>query len=138
MKLWIDDVRPAPEGYVWCKSVSHVKILIENAEETIDGAIKTINSYEDNYANLRPDDKERYEKYIHPTMKSRINENSIELLDLDHDAGQYSCFGGDYIKILDWLEETGRNYPIRIHSANPVGVANMRRIIERNGWKEVK
>lgn len=21
MKLWLDDVRPAPEGYVWCKSV---------------------------------------------------------------------------------------------------------------------
>lgn len=46
-------------------------------------------------------------------------------------------YGGDYIKILDWLEKTGRNYPIRIHSMNPVGVENMRRIIRRNGWKEV-
>ena len=61
----------------------------------------------------------------------------IELIDLDHDAGQYACCGGDYIKILDWLEETGRNYPIRIHSQNPVGVENMRRIIQKNGWKEV-
>ena len=61
----------------------------------------------------------------------------IELIDLDHDAGQYACGGGDYIKILDWLEETGRNYPIRIHSQNPVGVENMRRIIQKNGWKEV-
>lgn len=61
----------------------------------------------------------------------------IELLDLDHDAGEYACCGGDYIKILDWLEETGRNYPIRIHSQNPVGVQNMRAIIQRNGWKEV-
>ena len=25
MKLWIDDVRPAPEGYVWCKSVDEAK-----------------------------------------------------------------------------------------------------------------
>lgn len=24
MKLWIDDVRPAPEGYLWCKSVDDV------------------------------------------------------------------------------------------------------------------
>ena len=40
--------------------------------------------------------------------------------------------------LLDWLEETGRNYPIRIHSANAVGVQNMRRIIERNGWKEIR
>lgn len=22
MKLWIDDVRPAPAGYYWCKSVA--------------------------------------------------------------------------------------------------------------------
>ena len=24
MKIWIDDIRPAPEGYVWCKSVNEV------------------------------------------------------------------------------------------------------------------
>ena len=60
------------------------------------------------------------------------------MLSVDHDAGDYACDGGDYIKLLDWLEETGRNYPIRIHSANPVGVQNMRRIIQRNGWKELR
>ena len=26
---------------------------------------------------------------------------------------------------------------MRIHSANPVGVANMRRIIRKNGWTEL-
>ena len=61
----------------------------------------------------------------------------IELIDIDHDAGDYASDGGDYIRLLDWLEETGRNYTIRIHSANPVGVENMRRIIQRNNWKEV-
>ena len=101
MKLWVDDVRPAPQGYVWCKSVSDTKSTIHIYEEAIDDA--------------------------------------IELIDLDHDAGDYARFGGgDYIKLLDWLEETGRNYPIRIHSMNPVGVANMRRIIKRNGWTEVQ
>ena len=64
--------------------------------------------------------------------------NPVELIDIDHDAGDYVNYGGDYIKLLDWLEETGRNYPIRIHSMNPVGAENMRRIIERNGWTEVK
>lgn len=63
----------------------------------------------------------------------------FEMIDIDHDAGEmFSKAGGDYIKLLDWLEETGRNYPIRIHSMNVVGVANMRAIIERNGWTEVK
>ena len=63
--------------------------------------------------------------------------NKIELIDIDHDAGDYAWLGGDYIELLNWLEETGRNYPIRIHSMNPVGRENMRRIIQRNGWTEV-
>ena len=61
----------------------------------------------------------------------------IELIDIDHDAGDFAWDGGDYIKLLDWLEETNRNYPIRIHSMNPVGRENMRAIIRRNGWTEV-
>lgn len=61
----------------------------------------------------------------------------VSLIDIDHDAGEYAKYGGDYIKLLDWLEETGRNYPIHIHSMNPVGVANIRAIIQRNGWREV-
>lgn len=69
---------------------------------------------------------------------SLISEYEIELIDIDHDAGDYANDGGDYIKLLDWLEETGRNYPIRIHSMNPVEIENMRRIIQKNGWTEVK
>ena len=110
LKLWIDDVRPAPEGYVWCKSV--------------DDAWSTIRRYT----------------------------NDIEEISLDHDAGEYVFEGGDYIKILDkleslchstnaierayWLERCIR-FRFSLHSANAVGVANMRRIIQRNGWKEV-
>ena len=99
MKLWIDDVRPAPKGYVWV--------------QTVDGAIREICASED----------------LHIV---------IEVIDTDHDAGLYASCGGDYIKLLDWLEAIGRNYPIRIHSMNPVGVANMRAIIQKNGWKEVR
>ena len=68
----------------------------------------------------------------------RLGFDAIELIDIDHDAGDYVSGGGDYIKLLDWLEETGRNYPIRIHSMNPVGAANMRAIIQRNEWTEVR
>ena len=32
MKLWIDDVRPAPEGYVWVKTVSKAKSIITKFE----------------------------------------------------------------------------------------------------------
>lgn len=109
MKIWVDDVRPAPEGYVWRRSVEEAKLMIEYCELC-----------------------------VNDTNPLVVETYTIELIDIDHDAGDYANDGGDYIKLLDWLEETGRNYPIRIHSMNPVGVANMRRIIERNGWTEVK
>ena len=28
MKLWIDDIRPAPDGFIWCKSVNQAKSAI--------------------------------------------------------------------------------------------------------------
>ena len=107
MKLWIDDVRPAPRGYFHAYSVEQAKTLIKLAE------------FHDLYTFVLDDGP------------------MIELIDIDHDAGDYAFDGGDYIKLLNWLEETGRNYPIRIHSMNPVGRENMRRIIQRNGWTEV-
>ena len=62
----------------------------------------------------------------------------IDLIDIDHDAGEYAEFGGDYIKLLDWMEEIGYNpQAIHIHSMNPVGIQNMRRIIQKNHWREV-
>ena len=100
MKIWLDDVRPAPEGYyIWVDTVNKVKNCIIWHEE---------------------------------------HGENIELLDLDHDLGyERQADGGDVVCLLSWIEETGRNYPIRIHSQNSVGVANMRAVIERNGWKEV-
>lgn len=96
MKLWIDDVRPAPQGYMW---------IITTTE-----AIKTILAFR----------------------------NDIEEISLDHDAGDYVAYGGDYIKILDKMEEKGiNNISIHLHTANPVGRENMRRIIKKNEWKEV-
>ena len=104
MKIWVDDSRPAPEGYFWCKSVDEAIFRISHC------------------------------------MRFYI---PIELIDLDHDAGDYADKGGDYINILNWMEEySNPNYrldriPIRIHSMNAVGVENMRRINQKNGWKAV-
>ena len=106
MKLWIDDIRPAPDGYIWCNSVDSAKKMIEIYGSWVDSDNNIV--------------------------------DYIELIDIDHDAGDYARFGGDYIELLNWLEETGRNYPIRIHSMNVIGRENMRRIIQRNGWREVE
>lgn len=96
MKIWVDDLRPVPEGYEWAKSVNQAIYLVEKAE---------------------------------------AGGEKVELLDLDHDLGDYYSDGGDAIKILDWLAERGAFYPVRIHTANPVGRENMERMIARY-WPE--
>ena len=98
MKIWLDDIREAPEGYEAAKSVNEAVTLIENAEK---------------------------------------DNKKIEVLDLDHDLGDYYKNGGDGIKLLDWLAERGTFYPVRLHTANPVGRANMERMITRY-WKQKK
>ena len=124
MKLWIDDVRPAPEGYIWCKSVNEAKKIISYSETMIKHYIDILIS-------------DGLPQWIRVSTKSDLEKVVIDIIDIDHDAGDYASDGGDYIKLLNWLEETGRNHPIHIHSMNPVGVQNMRRIIQRNGWTEV-
>ena len=67
----------------------------------------------------------------------------IDYISIDHDAGEYAAAGGDFINVLKFLEyrqhtSDGKVYPIEIHSFNAVGAANMRAIIERNGWREIR
>lgn len=106
MKIWIDDIRPAPHGFYHMYSVNQAKEFIKMVE------------FCDNHTFNLDDDSFK-----------------IDIIDMDHDAGDFSYDGGDYIRLLDWFEETGRNYPIKIHSMNPVGIENMKRIIQKNNWK---
>lgn len=68
----------------------------------------------------------------------------IELVSLDHDAGDYVKYGGDYIDCLEWLEKCKFKYGLEpckrfyLHTGNPVGRENMRRIIKHCGWEEVE
>jgi hypothetical protein len=101
VKIWIDDIRKAPEGFLWIKSVND---------------------------------------FIDYCYKNGIDD--VTLIDTDHDAGDFQKDGGDYIRCFDYLEFCGcENVTIHIHSANPVGANNIRRIISKNkdkGWKEIR
>lgn len=126
IKLWVDDNREPPIGYVWLKSVYEAKRYIEacmNKQNKLNrkGKRGVVNGN-------TILDRGHYEL---------LKAVQIEVIDIDHDAGQYAVDGGDYIKLLDWMEEQRINIPVHIHSMNPVGVENMRRIINRNGWEEV-
>lgn len=96
VKLWLDNIREAPEGYTPCKSVNEAKKIITGWER--DGAV-------------------------------------IDVIDCDHDLGDYASDGGDGIALLDWLVERETFYPIRLHTMNPVGRENMQREIDRY-WKK--
>ena len=109
IKIWVDDEREMPEGYDYqCF--------------TVDNAISLI--------------------------KQGYHFNDILEVSLDHDAGKYVKDGGDYIQILNilefkshedtsWKEYIKNKMTFHLHTANPVGRANMRRVIQKNGWKEV-
>lgn len=103
MRIWLDDIRPAPDGYLHCRSVNQAKTAIFSYEH-------------------------------------QFSDDTI-ILDLDHDLGDYYEDGGDAIKLLDWLEENklvDTGYFFHLHTANPVGVENMRRVIQKNNWREIK
>lgn len=89
----MDDIRPAPAGYIWCRSVNEVICIINSTDD------------------------------------------EIELIDCDHDLGEYAKDGGDGIRLLDWLAEHKLFYRIHLHTMNPVGKANMERLIRRY-WKQ--
>ena len=95
--MWVDDVRPAPAGYVHIKSVNDFIEFVDDA-----------------------------------------GIESIAVVDLDHDAGEFQEDGGDYIRCLDYLELTGaEDICVRLHSANPAGRANMDRIVRRNNGRKI-
>lgn len=119
MKIWVDDIRQAPEGYVWCHSVNEVKMLIDELMAYEDGQLDELDFYHlDDYT------------------------PGPHILDLDHDAGTFAGDGGDYVNILNYLEfrafhGSNINFDFHIHSFNPIGVVNMRAIIRHNNWKEI-
>ena len=93
IKIYVDDIRPVPEGFIGTKSVNETIALILQIES---------------------------------------EGGEIALLDLDHDLGDYAKDGGDAINILDFLvARRGKLYPVVLHTMNPVGAANMRRILDR-------
>lgn len=96
MKLWLDDLRPAPDGWTHAHSVDESTLII-----------------------------------------MACSPDKFEDASLDNDLGEYSQYGGDGYKLLDWMRENDawpKNKPT-VHSMNPVRAQTMKDDIERY-WHE--
>ena len=129
MKIWIDDIRAAPHGYIHFRStneaISAINIvLLAQKNKSILNSVNIHNS----------------------TFGSDLQENDftppiIESISFDHDAGSYANLGGDYIKVLDFLVEKAyfkeivpSEITVSFHTQNPVGYENMKTTAERYGF----
>ena len=105
MNLWIDDVRPAPEGYTWIKTVpAAIVACIE-------------------------------ESYISYSGKTCLYLGDVRLDHDAGEFGpqDYICFL-EWLEEKQQVEGWKIDAKFHIHSMNPVGRENMMRIIKRNGW----
>lgn len=118
MKIFLDDTRTTPDGYYRTYTVE------ETIHKILDCGVQVGHIWE-NYilGNLS---QEQLSKYLDAYFITEIS--------CDNDLGEGNIEG---YQLLNWLEATGRSYPIHIHSANPVARAQMKTIIEKNNWKEV-
>lgn len=115
MKLWLDDIRPAPEGWHWAKTLAEAKEAVLNneiEEMSLDHDLGA--EFLGNYEELTTE----------------------ELRELMFVRGIGETTGYDFV---NFLCITGfPPVPVTIHSWNPEGAMNMYRRFEEYGWKLVQ
>jgi hypothetical protein len=112
MNLWLDDCRPAPQGWIWVKTVSEAQavMLLHNVQQA--SLDHDLGACDECSEGLTPE--EWLEKYAYKSMPN-----------CQH-------FGTGYDFCL-WMAEKGiwpAEKPV-VHSANPVGRDRMRGVIDR-------
>ena len=115
LRIWLDDIRPIPEIY------SKYPVYWD---ETIQSNV--------NEATVQTKSVNATKSLVEKAEKSGYYSEYI--FDLDHDLGSYAEDGGDAIKFVLWLIETGRTgkqYRLMFHTANPVGRDNMKALYDR-------
>lgn len=103
IKLWLDGCRPAPEGYVWCKSVNEAIALIQASDKSIKRHMQCADkAFRDRDYQLR-----------------NINYNIANMVDIEFIDFDYNL--NDRAEFVNWLKETNHNYQLRAHINDPFG-----------------
>ena len=95
LRIWLDDTRLAPAGWIWITNAHALCLLLDN----------------------------------------QMVWDCIEMMSLDHDLGNDDLYGTGYTVVCHierLVKADGRtlDFPVRLHSANPVGIRKMRNVIE--------
>lgn len=109
--LWLDDMRPAPIGWIWVRTVDEAK------ERLLAGAVERASLDHDLGA-------------CEACMRGRTPEQWLEETGYTQ-MPQCEHFGTGY-NLVCWMEETG-NWPKQkptVHSRNPAGRARMQQVID--------
>lgn len=117
INLWLDDIRPAPEGWVWVKTVKEAIAEMENEATT------TVNMSLDH--DLGPCDDCANDYF------GSWQQNYLEQFTCTHNGTGY--------QFVCWMEENDC-WPVNkptVHSANPVGRARMQQVIDKE-WNSRK
>jgi hypothetical protein len=132
VRLWLDDVRPAPDGWTWCRSTADAKVLMQAGpveEMSLDHDL----GMDAVVHHLSPAGQAALARHgdisgltLSPEDDGILLLRAMEMLRTgdQHDNGYAFCC---------WMEETGRwpRTKPRVHSANPAGAARMRAVIDR-------
>ena len=115
--LWLDDMRPAPEGYIWAKTVDQAKAVLANASIVKCSLDHDLGVCTECSEGLTPEEwliKHEYKSMPH-----------------------CSHFGTGY-DLVCWMEENdvwSIEKPV-VHSMNPVGRMRMQMVIDKKWSKK--
>lgn len=105
IKLWIDDNREPPVGYVWLKSVYEAKRYIEACMNKQNKLNRKGNRGVVNGNTIL--DRDYYEL---------LKAVQIDVIDISDDTMQ--CIGDGYATFTGWIADQDINIPIHIHRSN--------------------
>lgn len=105
IKLWVDDNREPPIGYVWLKSVYEAKRYIEacmNNQNKLNSKGKrgVVNG----------------NTILNRDYYELLKTVQIDVIDISDDTMR--CIGDGYVDLREWMTDQDINIPIYIHRSN--------------------
>lgn len=111
MKLWVDDVRPCPDGWVWAKTFTDAVEILESDVELTDASLD------------------------HDLGFELVDEGTWDFTKFEGIAKPYDGLAPTGYDLTKWMVERAvwPSQSLTVHSMNPVGVRNMCVLIEKHG-----